>query len=697
MSDAGDALAQESITDLGGLLRKPAGQLGFVQRKGSVLVVGGQPQKFWGCGANVEGGKPRPWQEQWARYLAKHGINMVRQHTVESHLGLPKREGGKLAFDEKKLDQWDWWFSTLKKHGIYMTWSLFYAHHVTREDGYDLFDELPQAGNANVRSTSGFVTVEPKLQESEWAYLEALLLHKNPYTGMRYLDDPALAVVEIRNEDSIFWHSPLNELAQGQKFPKHTARLKQRWSEWLKKKYATDEKLKAAWGAGARPADSLSNASMGAYAAWEMKADGPQQNKAEKERLGDWVRFLAELQRDGYVEREKKLRALGFKAVTVTTAWRAGDAAADPANTWTDDAMDMIDRHNYFGGGEGGHNVKEGKVENLTHMGMPGGGLLASGLYQVEDKPFSMTEWTQLPPNPWKLEAAPLMAFYGYGLQGWDVSYHFLSSRNRMGGGWPNMSSYVTDTPHVIGQFPALAFALYKGHVAEAPLAAARRMKPDALFHGIDALGQDFTGGGYDAKATKGSLATPQEVLAIGRVTCKFADDAKAAEKVDWSQYWDKEKKVVRSMTGQLAWDYGRRIVTLAGPKTHAVIGFAGGASFDLPGVKVEVRTPFVSLIFTPLDDQPLAVSKHILITAMARDKQTGTEYSEDGSRLLKAGGPPLLMEPVTATISLKGPTPLEVHPVDLYGVPTDVKVPLKAGSFTIDGRYQAYLYEVKR
>ena len=692
-----DAFSPKSITDLSSLLPKPAGKLGFVQRKGSVLVVGGQPQKFWGCGANVEGGKSRPWQEQWARYLAKHGINMVRQHTVESHLGLPKREGGKLAFDEKKLDQWDWWFATLKKHGIYMTWSLFYAHHVTREDGYDLFDELPQAGNANVRNTSGFVTVEPKLQESEWAYLEALLLHKNPYTGMRYLDDPALAVVEIRNEDSIFWHYPLNDLAQGQKFPKHTARLKQRWSEWLKKKYSTDEKLKAAWGAGARPADSLSNVSMGAYAAWEMKADGPQQNKAEKERLGDWVRFLAELQRDGYVEREKKLRALGFKAVTVTTAWRAGDAAADPANTWTDDAMDMIDRHNYFGGGEGGHNVKEGKVENLTHMGMPGGGLLASGLYQVEDKPFSMTEWTQLPPNPWKLEAAPLMAFYGYGLQGWDVSYHLLSSRNRMGAGWPNMSSYVTDTPHVIGQFPALAFALYKGHVAEAPLAAARRMKPDVLFHGIDALGQDFTGGGYDAKATKGSLATPQEVLAIGRVTCKFADDAKPAEKVDWSQYWDKEKKVIRSMTGQLAWDYGRRIVILAGPKTHAVIGFAGGASFDLPGVKVEVKTPFVSLIFTPLDDQPLAVSKHVLITAMARDKQTGTEYSEDGSRLLKAGGPPLLMEPVAATISLKGPTPLEVRPVDLYGVPTDVKIPLMAGSFTIDGRYQAYYYEVKR
>jgi hypothetical protein len=412
--------------------------------------------------------------------------------------------------------------------------------------------------------------------------------------------------------------------------------------------------------------------------------------------MGDWIRFLAEEQRAGYERREKALRAMGFKAVTVTTAWRAGGAAADPANTWSDAAMGMIDRHNYLGGGEGGHGVKEGKVHPETHLSTPGGGLLAVGLYAVENKPFSITEWTQLPPNPWKAEAAPLIAFYGMGLQGWDASYHFLSSRNRMGAGWPNLSSYVTDTPHYMGQFPALAFAVLKGHVKEGTLAAARRLSVDALFQGIDPLQQDFSGGGYDAKALKGSLATPQEILAIGRVTTSFGD-AKPSEKVDWTSLWDKEKKIVRSVTGELAWDYGRRIVTLGTPKTQAVIGFAGGTSHDLPGVKVDVETGFVSLIFTPLDDQPLALSKHILITAMARDRQAGTEYSEDGTKLLKAGGPPLQMEPVRAKIALKGAAPLEVKAVDLYGVPTSVAVPVQGGAFTIDGRWQAYYYQVRR
>jgi Beta-galactosidase len=698
-----DSFSDKSITDMSGLLHKPAGKFGFVTRSGGDLVIDGKPVKFWGCGANVAADRPREWQEQCVRWLAKNGVNMVRQHPLEGHLGQLKTDPktGERDFDKDRLDQWDWWFATLKKYGIYTTWSVFYAHGITPDDKYDLFDELPMINNdPNLRSSSGLVNVEPGLQKAEWDYVQKLLTHKNPYTGLRYIDDPALAVLETHNEDCIFFFAPLDSLVEGKQFPRHTARLKQRWGEWLKERYGSDDALKKAWGEGFRQGDSVDNLKMGIYHAWEMSADGPSLQggaKPERQRMGDFIRFLADEQRGYYQRREKQLRALGYKAVTVTTAWRAGGPAADAANLWCYDAMDMIDRHNYFGGGVGGFGVAEGKVNNETHMGAPGGGILSSGLYQVEDKPFSMTEWTSSPPNQWKAEIAPLFAFYGMGLQGWDASYHFLSSRKHMGEGWPNMSAFVTDTPHYMGQFPALAFALAKGHVKEAPIAAARRLKPGQLFQGIDALQQDFTGGGYDAKAVKGGLATPTEVLAVGRVVCNFGDKVGPSEKVDWSGYWDKDKKVVKSMTGELTWDYGRRVVTLTAPKTQAVIGFAGGATQELPGATVEVKTPFVSLIFTPLDDLPLAESRHILITAMARDKQTGAEYNQDGTVLVKAGGPPLLMEPVQATITLKGDAPQEVNVVDIYGVPTAKKVPADGNRFTIDGRFQTYYYEVKR
>jgi len=695
-----DPFSPESIIDVSRLLDTPAGKFGFVQRKGSQLVLSetGRPVKFWAVGASMTGHEAL--RDQQARLYAKHGINMVRQHPVEAAIGVLQKDPqtGARSFDPQRLDEWDRWFATLKQRGIYMTWSCFYPHVITEDDGYppELFAELPKRGEG--RSTSGLVNFMPRLQEAEWEWIKTLLEHRNPHTGLRYIDDPALAIVEVHNEDCIFWHSPLNEIANPKtKFPRHVAILKRMWSEWLRKRYEDDDALRAAWGEGFRRNDSLANPDMAIYGAWEMEADGPNRNKAAKKRMGDFIRFLAEIQRAYYQRREKRLRDLGFRGVTVSTAWRAGGPAADSANIWCDDAMDCIDRHNYFGGGAGHHGIAPGKVDNDTHLDQPGSHLLASGFYQVEDKPMILTEWTQMPPNQWKAEAAPLMAFYGMGLQGWDAVYHFADSRPRIGSGWPDMQSYVTETPHYLGQFPALAFAVAKGHLKEAPPAAARRLAVEEIFQGVDALSQDFTGGGYDQKELRGNLATPKEVLAIGRVTVKIADGQKPSLAADWDKYWDKEKTIVHSMTGQLSWHYGRRVVAIHTEKTQAIVGFAGGGRYTLPGVTVQVKTPFVSLLFTPLDDLPLISSKHILVTAMARDSQTGTRYNADGTELVDPGRPPLLMEPVQAVLEFKGSPITSAKAVDIYGVPTETQVERTGNTVTIDGRYASYYYEVKR
>ena len=680
-----DEFSEESVIDMSSLIPRPAGKFGFLKRDGADLRFENaeEPIKFWGCGANLDDRLSRAKQTQRIRYLVKHGVNMIRQHPAFGYLG-PLRNG---ELDKEKLDKWDWWCAELKKHGIYMTWSVFYPLVISEADGYDpaLFAELQPAGrDKSRRSTSGLVNISRKLQDLQIAYAKKLLEHVNPYTGLAYKDDPALAVLEIHNEDCIFWHWPLNSL-QGRKFPRHLQMLKRMFCEWAKRKYRSDRALQRAWGTR----DSLASGELDIYGAWQFKGDKPNR------RLGDFIHFLTDLQRRFYERREKEYREAGYKAVTVTTAWRAGGPAADPANLYCDTAMDMVDRHNYCGGGVGGHGIRKGKVNNETHLAQAGSRILSSGMYQVEDRPFCITEWTQLPPNQWKAEIAPLFAFYGMGLQGWDASYHFLNGRTRIGDGWPGLSSYVTDTPHYIGQFPALAFAIYKGHIREAPIVAARRLKVDDLFLGIDPLRQDFSGGGYDEKTPVGNLATPTEVLAIGRVTVSF--DGKRSGKQDWSRYWDQERKIVRSVTGDLAWDMAARVVTVTSPKTQAVIGFAGGTMHDLPGVRAEIKTPFVSLIFTPLDDEELMKSRHILITALGQDKQTGTRYSADGTMLEVVGGPPLLMEPVQATITLKGDAPREVNVLDFYGVPTRKQVKTVGGSFAIDGMYRTYYYEVKR
>lgn len=687
-----DTFSPESVIDMSALIESPAGKHGAVIAKGADLVFANAPEKpvkFWGCGANLEQDKySREQQVRRIRYLKKFGNNAVRQHPLFDEIS---RDG---KIDPKRLDAYDWWFAELKKAGLYTQWSVFYHFPISAADGYDpeLFAELEPIGNKGLRDTYGLICMSPKLWEIRTKVLIELLNHKNPYTGLRYADDPALMCVEFQNEDSIFFWNPLGELSnpQPKKWKAHARKLRQMFAVWAAKKYPDAAALTKAWGkldAADKPGSEL--LLMGP---WEMDQSGIRGRFAgQTARAGDTIRFLAEMQLEHYRACEKAVRATGFKAQTVTTNWLGGSGLLDQANIYTDTVGSMIDRHNYAGGGAGGHGIGEGQIYADSHLGKPGAHLFSIALKQVEEKPFSMSEWTMCPPNQWKLEAAPIMAFYGMGLQGWDASFHFAQDGTRLGDGWPRMSSYVTDTPHFIGQWPALARAVLQGHVKPGALIAARRTTPDAALSGQPAWLQDYYNGNDLIKAPGG---TPQEVFAAGRVTVGFSGGQSAGEK-EGAAY--RGASVVSAKDGGLSWHRNTKTILVTTPRTQAVIGHLEGTT-ELAGSRIAGKTPFASLIFTPLDDTDLAKSKHILITALARDKQTGAKYSDDGTKLLAVGTAPLLLEPVQAAITLKGAPPVSVRPLDPYGVPKKETVPVgKDGTFQIDGLYRAYYYEVRR
>lgn len=691
-----DPFDPRSITDMSRLVPAPAGELGFLRADGDVLRFEKSPvpRKFWGTGANVEPGRyTREQLTQRARYLRKHGINSVRQHAIFDELTT------RGVLDPEKLDQYDWWFAELKRHGIYSAWSVFYHFTIGPDDGYppELYGELP-AVQGGRRDTYGLMTVSPELQRIRNRWLVSILQHRNPYTGLRYVDDPALITVEMQNEDSVFFWNPLGELAKPDgRWPEHARLLRRRFAEWVRARYPDDADLKAAWG-DLRHGDSTQSDELAIMGPWELDSRGPRGPFAgQTRRAGDFIRCLAEMQRTLFEECKAAIRGAGFRGVVITTAWQSGSPASDAANLWTDTAGDMIDRHNYFGGGAGGHGIAEGKVNNGSHLSAPGSGLFSIAMRQVENMPFSVTEWTQLPPNQWKAEAAPIMAFYGLGLQGWDASWHFAQSGTRIGDGWPGMRSYATDTPHYIGQFPALAAAIHSGHIAEGSIIAARRLTPDDMFSGTDPFRQDATTGTADAKTIVVDGGTPLEAFAVGRITASFhgGDPVQPAPDI----LPDPASRIARSVTGELEWDFGRGTIRVMSSRTQAVIGRTHGETVRLPAVTLAFETPWVSTIFTPLDDRPLVESRHILLTALARDKQTGTRYSDDGTVLESTGTPPLLLEPVQARITLQGPKPVSVLPCDPFGVPqTDRPVPVDPdGSFAIHGAYRAYYYEIKR
>ena len=133
-----DPLSPESLIDISHLIEAPAGEHGFLKSTGSQLRFedAERPVKFWGINASVRDMSPEQMR-QAARWYRKHGINLVRQHTMLSAVGLLDADG---RFDAKRLEQYDRWFAALKEQGIYTTWSVIYPHHgpfLQKHDGYD--------------------------------------------------------------------------------------------------------------------------------------------------------------------------------------------------------------------------------------------------------------------------------------------------------------------------------------------------------------------------------------------------------------------------------------------------------------------------------------------------------------------------------------------------------------------------------
>ncbi|MCK4601923.1 MAG: carbohydrate binding domain-containing protein, partial [Phycisphaerae bacterium] len=82
-------------------------------------------------------------------------------------------------------------------------------------------------------------------------YARELLTHVNKYRRARYADDPAVAFVEITNEDSLFMWGAERKLRSLDDY--YAKILRWQYNEWLSKRYGTTAKLQAAWGKGAIP------------------------------------------------------------------------------------------------------------------------------------------------------------------------------------------------------------------------------------------------------------------------------------------------------------------------------------------------------------------------------------------------------------------------------------------------------------
>ena len=191
-------------------LDKPAGKHGWLKMDGDRFVFAdGTPVKFWGTNISWEDmACPHEEADQWNDKWAKLGVSLVRLHKFLDHdwAGIMTKEDHMVP-DPVKIERFDYFHASAKKRGIYLGWSASYRFKVTPADKDKVwfYDEIvahdPKEMGAYDHHLKSYA---PDLQDLLIAQTINMLKRTNSATGMRYADDPALAYIELHNEEDIF-------------------------------------------------------------------------------------------------------------------------------------------------------------------------------------------------------------------------------------------------------------------------------------------------------------------------------------------------------------------------------------------------------------------------------------------------------------------------------------------------------------
>ena len=494
----------------------PAGKHGFLTVKGDKFVFeDGTPAKFWGANFNSALCFPtHEYAEQVARRVAAAGVNIVRLHQMDADWSTPNifqfAKGPRLVktgiADPESLDRMDYLIKCLKENGVYI-----YMDVLT----YRKFRTAECASGAE-RLTSGakiYSYTNPEIIQLQKEFAEFLWTHVNPYTGLAYKDDPAVALTEITNEDDLFARS-----MSGDKIEPFYTEFCDMYREWaIKNGYEEDAKD------------------------FDPDINTP-----------SMIEFKSEVMENHYKTMTECWRKIGVKIPICGTNWTEC-AATVRAQRYTD----FNDGHAYLYWIE--HARMNDKIRNFsddsltTHTS-----LLAPQIYgRIADKPYFISEWDEPWPMTLRAESPILLAAVSC-LQGWSgATIHTYAYGNRhnefqplgmevssrvMGMGYHRQGQFTTwNDPAKFGLFPHAALILRRGDVRESENLLA--IKPENM----TAKMEDYN--------TKEYLEAMSNVAEYRKAGVEF-DDVPSRNAKERASIKDKlvpgDGKVVVSDTGEL-------------------------------------------------------------------------------------------------------------------------------------------------
>ena len=409
----------DNVVNMSHLLAAPAGKDGRIRVENGHFVNDKGRVKFHAT--NLTGPANFPTHEEAERLaarLARFGINCVRLHYFDGtylkgnamlteqkgimdHSGATRRK-----FDPAQRERLDYLVAQFKKRGIYVNVNLHVARNLGEADG------IPSPSSDRNKGLNQFY---PPLIALQKEYAKELLSHVNPYTGMSYLEDPVVAVVETNNEESL-WRLYLKGGLDGRD-DVYGKCLKKLWSDWLVKKYGTTEKARAAWKLAEKPLPYLDKFRIenGDYPLVHSK-----RSRAPIEMKRDFYQFVTDVEHDFWTGMHAYLKKdLGLEAPVAATQlnYSTPHLMAE---------MDYVDGHAYWC-----HPSvrKEWKIGNKAMVNSKANRIVWLAAQRVLGKPYTISEYNHPYPNFYGAEGQPMFRAYG-ALHGWDGVFEY-SYNNR--------------------------------------------------------------------------------------------------------------------------------------------------------------------------------------------------------------------------------------------------------------------------
>lgn len=648
-----------SLLDLRYLNERFAGQNGFIRLStdGNSFVNGkGKEIRFWACnGGSLAKEFDDKKLDSLARFLAKMGVNLIRYHGAIN----PKGKNTKIT-DVDTTEARNIWrcVAAMKKQGIYTVISPFWPANGHMGgwiparwgiEGYSGKDDMWEVLYFN-----------DKLKEGYKVWVKYLYTTPNPYTKVALKDEPAVAIIQVENEDSpFFWTMSAIK-------PALAKMIGVQFSNWLRARYGPSADIK----------DTMSLVPI-----YEFTI-APRANV--KSRLLDQVAFYAERQRAFYDDMVHYYRdVLGCKQLINGNNWRtASQSRLLDLERWTNSGADVIAVNKYFDPQhKGGPNVGW-RVDPGDFYGAPSAlknpADLPTNIKHVTGHPMMVTESGWNLPNRYQTEGALLVAAYG-GLSGLDAFFWFTPTAvNYMQQpyftflnlkGQHPMNRWSTSTPGEIGMFPANALIQRLGYVKQANAVQEQRTMKSMLNREIPPIfeeqsfdpNRDFV---VSTNTDQGRLS-PLTYL-TGGVTTTYdskVDTAFVSPKLP--RLINTKDARVTSITGEQQLDYRAGIFTLNTPGAKAVTGFLSAKKvFALGDVTIQSDNDYATIEVVSMDGQPAGRSKKLLVqvgtifrpTGWNEEAATLTDKGKQltGFKITNTGKMPWLGMPATGSISLK-------------------------------------------